>query len=261
MTMMDWEKLNAYVDRELDAVDAAGVAAAIARDPALAARVATIARLKAGAGAIEAPIDFPVMPTRTGGRARPGPKWRPIAIAASIAGLIAIAGAGFLSRASDPIDAVAATAAAERDWLSGGPAETPASGVQVAVETGASDRLPDLSPADLRLAYLAADPKSNGRSGLFAGYVGPHGCRLGLWIGRAPSDGAAPSAREFGDVMVRTWSSDGAAYALMSRGMDATRLDRFALVIAEIVRSDHRMTDDLRLALKDASHAGEACMG
>lgn len=44
---MSWERLNAYVDGELAPADAAAVASAVAQDPGLARRVATLARLKA----------------------------------------------------------------------------------------------------------------------------------------------------------------------------------------------------------------------
>ncbi|MFC7665261.1 anti-sigma factor family protein [Methylorubrum suomiense] len=45
---MRWETLNAYVDGELDAKDRRAVAETLARDPVLAARVATLTRLKQG---------------------------------------------------------------------------------------------------------------------------------------------------------------------------------------------------------------------
>lgn len=46
---MRWETLNAYVDGELDAQSRHEVAESLARDPVLAARVATLTRLKKGA--------------------------------------------------------------------------------------------------------------------------------------------------------------------------------------------------------------------
>ena len=45
---MRWETLNAYVDGELDAQSRHEVAESLARDPVLAARVATLTRLKQG---------------------------------------------------------------------------------------------------------------------------------------------------------------------------------------------------------------------
>ncbi|MFC3692542.1 anti-sigma factor [Chenggangzhangella methanolivorans] len=258
MTTIGWDEINAYVDRELDASASAAVAAAIARDPSLAARVATLSKLKAEAVGLPAPTEAPPFPARPAGR-RPVASWRPLALAASIALLLAAGAGAWLSRAPGA-DPLAATVAAERGWLAGATPEASGAGVRVAVETGASSSLPDLSAAELRLAYLAADPVSDGRRGLFAGYVGPHGCRLGLWIGRGAAR-SAPEAVDVGDVRVRRWSADGASYALMSRGMDPLRLDRFAAVIADLASPGRTLDDGLRIALKEASTSGGACTG
>ncbi|WP_020179902.1 hypothetical protein [Methylopila sp. M107] len=259
MTTIDWETLNAYVDRELAPADAARVAAAAARDPSIAARVASLAALKAGAAAVAAPDDAPEIPIPP--RKPYAVGWRPIAIAASVALLAAAGAATWPQRPHFDADPIVGAVAAERTWLTGAQTDAPAAGVRVAVAAGASDSLPDLSAADLRLAYLAADPAADRPRGLFAGYVGPKGCRLGLWIGPGEEAETLPAARDVGDVMVRSWSADGRAYALMSRGMDARRLDRFAAVVSEIARRGRRVDDGLRLALLDASRTGAACVG
>lgn len=260
MTTVDWEMLNAYVDRELAPADAARVAAAAARDPSIAARVASLSALKAGAASVPQPADSPPLPQLL--RAKTAIGWRPMAIAASVALLVAAGGATLLQRPRSGADPIAATIAAERAWLTGERTEMPASGgVTVAVAAGASDSLPDLSAAELKLAYLAADPVADARRGLFAGFLGPHGCRLGLWIGRSAGGDAQPTPRDVGDVRVRQWSDEGVAYALMSRGMDPERLDRFAGVIAEIVKGKHQLDDGLQVALQDAASTGAACSG
>lgn len=258
MTTVGWDEINAYVDRELDASTAASVAAAIARDPSLAARVATISKLKAESISLPVAEGAPAIPVRSRQR-RLAASWRPVAMAASIALLFAVGTAAWLLRASGA-DPLATTVAAERDWLSGATPEASGAGVRIAVQTGASDSLPDLSAAELRLAYLAADPVSDGRRGLFAGYVGPHGCRLGLWIGRGTGH-STPAAADVDDVRVRRWSADGASYALMSRGMDTSRLDRFAAVVADLASPGRTLDDGLRVALKEASVTGGACSG
>lgn len=260
MTTISWETLNAYVDRELDAPAAAEVAAAMAIDPSLAARVATISRLKAAASTMPAPEGAPVIPAGgRGARARFG--WRKIAAAASIALLVAAGGsAAWLAMAPDA-DPVSATIAAERGWLAGVVAEGARAGVRVSVDHSATDSLPDLSSAGLRLAYLATDPGSAAPRGLFAGYLGPNGCRLGLWIGRGSAAPVRPERRDLGDVGVRRWSAGGVDYALISRGMDARRLDGFATAVADLVGRPGGPDDRLRTALKDAAGTGAACIG
>jgi anti-sigma factor RsiW len=254
-----WDRINAYVDRELDAAEAAAVASAIARDPSLGARVATLSKLKAEAAGLPAPDGAPPVALCSGGGRRVT-RWRPLAMAAFVAFVFIVGGAAWLARAP-AADPLAATVAAERTWLSGATPETSGDGVRVAVETRANDTLPDLSAAGLRLAYLAAAPGSIDRRGVFAGYVGPNGCRLGLWVGHGTTGPAGLERVEVDGVGVRRWSADGARYALISRGMDARRLDRFAAIVADIVGRAEQPDERLRTALRDAAGVGAACAG
>jgi anti-sigma factor RsiW len=83
---ISWEVLNAYVDEELPPHAAAEVAAAVARDPSTAARVATLARLRSTVRALPVGEDAPspVLPGRArvfraGRRSLPHPSrlcWR-----------------------------------------------------------------------------------------------------------------------------------------------------------------------------------------
>lgn len=257
MKTIGWNELNAYVDRELGAADAAEVAAAIARDPSLAARVATLSRLKAETSATPAPEDVPLFAVPRASR-RPRSFWRPAAIAASIA-LLAAVGVGAWNMRAPVADPIAATVSAERAWLAGEGQAAPASGLQVAVTQAAEGGLPDLSAADLKLVYLATDPAAEGRRGVFAGYLGPRGCRLGLWIGRSGEEG--PAARDLGPVRVRTWSDGPRAYALMSRTVDLDRLTRMSVAVADLIHAGQRPDERLRLALRDAAKAGAPCVG
>ena len=55
--MIEFDKLNAYVDGELDAQESASVAQAIADDPGLARRVSSLTRLRSSvAEGLEAPV-------------------------------------------------------------------------------------------------------------------------------------------------------------------------------------------------------------
>ena len=260
MKTIGWDELNAYVDRELGAADAAEVAAAIARDPSLAARVATLSRLKAETVASSAPQDVPPLVIERFVRRRPLSRWKPAAIAASIA-LIAAVGVGAWSLRAPAVDPVAATVSAERAWLAGEGQSAAGPGLQVAVASVSEGGLPDLSSADLRLVYLAADPGAEGRRGVFAGYVGPRGCRLGLWIGRTAEGGRAAAGRDLDGVTIRTWSDGGRAFALMSRTVDPDRLTRISAVVADLVRAGPRADDRLRVALREAAKSGAPCVG
>lgn len=118
--------------------------------------------------------------------------------------------------------------------------------------------LPDLSAANLRLVFLSAEPVVQGH-GIFGGYVGAHGCRLGLSITPSRGGDTAIRASENSDAILRTWRSDGAEYALMSYSMDLDRLDRLALIVAELVRQRGPATDEQRIALRATETVGKAC--
>ncbi len=96
-----FEMLNAYVDGELDTAAAAEVARAVAEDPALAREVAALSRLRSAvAESIEAPpLSVPAPPSTSG---------RGMAIAASIAFVVFIAGSVLVSTLDRDVGA---------DWL------------------------------------------------------------------------------------------------------------------------------------------------
>ena len=83
-TKPSWEELNAYVDGELSATDAAAVARALADDKTLADAVATLSRLKAATQ--EGLEDFALPPTLSAHR-----PWRKTAMSAALAAVMLIA--------------------------------------------------------------------------------------------------------------------------------------------------------------------------
>lgn len=251
--MIDWEKLNAYADRELDDAAAAEVAAAAARNPAVAARVASLARLKAampqaanGLGAAPPwPARFPA--PRAGRRF-------PVALAASLAA--GAVGLALVLHGQQPVPAHprAGTLVEARQWLSGPLPQDAAGGIAVASGNGTRRRLPDLSPAGLRLAWL-----QGGAGGeMIAGYVGPHGCRLGLWIRSTPARALAEATT---GLEVSAWATSRDNYVLLSQGMDPVRFRRYAGAIAALTRQEGAPQDSLRIALEDAATVGHPCEG
>ncbi|MGO4172778.1 anti-sigma factor family protein [Bosea sp. TAF32] len=249
------DRLNAYVDDELSAEEAAEVAAAIACDPRLAERVATLSRLRAVARRLPpemAPPAF-MLPPRRRSRAV-----LPVAAALALAACI-----GFLAllsgSAKAPDGGLAAAMSAHRHWIAEGQPEMPERRVRVDLAAAQSGHLPDLRASGLELSYLSLDPTS-GNGGLLAGYRGPHGCRLGLWM--APHSGrwgATPVKSDRDELRIRAWSTVGADYALMSSGMDPARLDRLADVIANLIRQKLEPTDEQVAALRDVPNIGQPC--
>lgn len=256
---MSWEALNAYVDDELAPEAAADVAAAVARDPDLAARVASLSRLRATMRGLTPEASPPAL-------GLPARKRRlPARVAALAASLVVAAGLGaaiwaFTQKTPDARPLLTAIAA-HRAWLSDA---KPNRGGRLEVDMAGNGAgaLPDLSLASLTLVHLSLDPAIRQGGGVLAGYVGPNGCRIGLWI--APNQGAAqqqPVAQDRDGLMIRRWSGTEADYALLGRDIDSLRLDRIAALVARLTRMDAVVPRDQIAALDEARSVGPACTG
>lgn len=255
---LSWTTLNAYVDGELKPDVAAKVAAALADDREAAARVATLTKLRA---TVKAASPVPVPPPLVLPQARPPmTRWLPWTAAACFALLIGAASLGIAYRQS-PGSSLSAAVAAHQSWLAQSPASAaPRLGVELAgAEAGA---LPDLSLASLRLVHLSLDPAGRGGGGMLAGYVGPNGCRVGLWI--APVEEALPlhpAVQDRDGLAIRVWHDERASYAVLGRGIDAARLDGIAALVARITRDEPGVPREQVAVLAEARSVGPACLG
>jgi len=246
-----WETLNAYVDGELSPDDAATMAAAIAADKAMAARVATLTRLRAVSRGLAAPAKAEPLRRRQG--------WRPVALAASLAAMLVAGGLSWSLRPT-PGSGVTAAVAANETWLAAGLHPDAGGIMKAAAAASAGGALPDLSAAGLQLVYLSSQPFGADEA-IFAGYQGPHGCHLGLWKA-ASGSGTALSAltapRQAG-LSVHQWVAGDARYVLVGRGMNAQRFDRMAAVVEQLVLQGHSATPAQRIALEEAGRIGAPC--
>ena len=260
-----WDQLNAYVDGELVAAGRAEVATALAQDPDLAARVASLSRLKAaatqGATAHVAAAPPFVLPRPPAARSY-GVDRRWAALAAALV-LAIFSGAALLSRprASAPetadLDQAAAMHAA---WLDSSRTTSDTAGVQVQLGPRETVRVPDLTEAKLKLVYQSSVSGNSERPVVFLGYLGPNGCRLGFWIGRNAA-GAMSSLRRasIGELTGYVWARGKYEYALVAKGMDPMRLGSFATIVASIVERDHRLDEELVVALRTSAMMGGTC--
>ena len=234
---MRWETLNAYVDGELDAQSRHEVAESLVRDPVLAARVATLTRLKQG-------VKAAVVRPRLAPIARASLGW---ACAAALAVLV---GTGWLVTSSwPPADPARAAFTA---WNAAG---SPANDVRLA--SGFRGFPLDLGAAGFRLIYLSPD---NGWAGRLAGYEGRHVCRLALWSGPAPAQAGLEIEEGSRNLRLARWDSEGRHYVLLSKMVPA---ERFALLAeAAVLLTAPNMTDRLRIALDQATGLSEfPCAG
>lgn len=255
---ISWDLLNAYVDGELEPGQAAEVAGAIAADREMAAKVATLTHLRATMRALSPQEEAPafVLPET---RARPRP-WLHVAAALLIACGLGVAWFGLYR--TDPAESpLTAAVAAHRLWLAQGPAgQAPRLGVELAgVDV---DALPDLSLASLRLVHLSLDPSARRGGGVLAGYVGPNGCRVGLWI--APIDDslpARPTVQDRDGFAIRAWHGHHASYALIGQGIDPARLDGIAALVARLTEDERSIPREQIAALAEARSLRPPCVG
>ena len=252
-----WQRLNAYVDGELDPQARAHVAAEIAQDRELAVAAATLSQLKAATG--DAFADAPAIRVRAPDLTR-----RPAAIAAMAAGLCAAIALAWLAAApSLPAgldDAVSRHAA----WVSGD-TSPPVDPLVAPLLVGLARlerpvELPDLRDAGLQIVRIAAIDEPGTPPGLHVAYLGSRGCRVSLIVTRAGAQDA-PLRLQHGDMAIVRWSSEGLAYTLMSSGMPP---ERFALIVAaaeEAVRRHAPVPEPVREALRRDREGTQPCVG
>lgn len=257
-----WAMLNGYVDGELTPDAAAEVAARLAVDREAAAQVATLTRLRAAvrtaaAGEPAPPFDLP----RALPQARPRRPSRAALVAAALVAISAGLAAIGLTLLPAPPAPLSNAIAAHRLWLSQ-PAQARMPAAEVALAGADLGKLPDLSLASLTLAHLALDLSGPSGGGMLAGYVGPNGCRVGLWI--APVDQALPvrpALRDRDGLAIRAWRGPHASYALLGQGIDTARLDGIAALVARLTGGERALPDDQVAALAEARGKRPACLG
>lgn len=243
MTRPKWQDLNAYVDGELPADAAAEVARAVAADWKLAERVAALAQLRAAVGQALAvnPSEIPPLhlPIRAASSRRRNPgQLFAYAAASLLVVLVGLASLWAISQRDAAQVWLAAAQARHQEWLANEPDPIPIDEGSVAVTAshGALERVPDLAFARLRLAHVAIDA-SGQKPGLFVGYVGVNGCRLGLWIAPA-AEGLTADLTEYRERNLTsfTWRVGSTGYAVLAADMDERRLAAIARHLEQMTR-------------------------
>ena len=266
----DWQTLNAYVDGELSAAEAAEVARALANDRALADRVASLTRLKAKVqdmGTVQSRGEAAEIALPTPRRRH----WRPAALAASLALALGLAASLVPWQGSDRPAWVVQARAGHEAWNmdEDRPGAAPVAGGVVLAALGQlgpdgylKAYLPDLSAARLTLTRLEIVSLLDGRGeALHAGYRGTRGCKVSLLI---LADGAAlPAAlTRYDDRALRTyaWRTGGHGYLLVAEGMDEARLAMIAETVHRATLEYSPFDEETRTALRESRERSKACL-
>lgn len=239
-------RLNAFVDGELPAADAALVAEAVAADPALARRVLRLHQMKgalAGLGEERAlPPMPPVPPVPTPGRVRRG---RLPALSAAAA-LVALA---LLMLASAPVSAPSEAAPepprlVQHDrWLAVSPADALALDLPDAWQWMA----PIMQASRLQLVHLARLEAET-----HFGFKGPNACRVSLFVTQSDAPAQALSLTLSDAVQQAHWQVHGLTFQMVARDMAPARFATVATGLHEGSEA-HAGTPEMRLALMQSA--------
>jgi hypothetical protein len=198
---------------------------------------------------------------------RPAPvprqrRWPAVAAACAAVMLTGLAALWQLLPGAEPGDAWRnRAAAAYQCWAAAGANAPEQQPVRIDLQGIEAGQVPDLSAAKLSLVHVSIAPAGQA-SGLFLGYRGIHGCRLGLWIGAADAAvGDQPMKIAVGTLDGYAWRVETTTYALMSGGMDPARLEKFAEAVSRITRQQQRLDDPARIALRETTAIGAPCAG
>ncbi len=255
----EFEKLNAYVDGELDSVETADVASAIAGNPRLAQQVAALTRLRSAViDAAETPkIDLLQAPAKWKG---PGRRM----LAAGIAFLIFSAGSMlFFSFDDRPTQLrwfeVAAT------FLENWPDKPDRNALPMAglrpVGSPARAYVPNLSAAKLTINHVAERTDSPMGALTVIGYRGTRGCRVILAV--FADGGSFPIERTLvrkEDIRAYAWRAGRWGYAIIADGMDVPRFSLIAKTAHEITLRRQPADTETRVALGESRRRSVPCL-
>ncbi len=228
-------QLNAFVDGELPAAEAAQVAAAIAADPELAQSAARLHRIKAALGSACADLPLPATPQP----ARRG-SFAPARLAAcfGLAAMVLLLVASVPGSAPNlPVRELPRLAHHDQ-WLAHAGAQT-----ELALPAGAEWMEPVMSASGLQLVHYEQGPERT-----HFGFKGPNACRLSLFVSAPDRIVASLQMALSDEIQHAHWHSGGYAFEMIARDMATAR---FATVAAGLQQGSRAHEDDagLRVAL------------
>lgn len=241
-------QMNAFVDGELPPSEATRIAEAIATDPALARRVATLYRIKAGVAGIGDALPVPQLeprPQPAPGRA--ATRRRGAAAALLGAGAVAAAAALWLVAVPQHLPAPSPPAQPAPDagamawhdhWLA-----TPAPRTPLDLPETAQWMAPILQASGLQLVHVAQRDRI-----AHLGFRGPNSCQVSLVIAPTDSPDAPLHMTLAQDVQRAHWQAGGVAFDLVARDMAQARFATLASGLSQ-AGQDREADTTMRIAL------------
>lgn len=244
------ELLNAYVDGELDADEAARLAQAAAASPELARRISTLHHLRAGVASLVSEnlvLGLPPVPAND----RSGPML-PLRAGLRAAALVLAAGAGLWfwqgqgERA--PADALAQIVGSHDDWRN-------SLALADTRQTQAPEWIVSLMQATgLRLVHAGPERLADGSDVLHFAFIGENSCKISLFEMPQPH-AVLPAAFEInasGQLQTAFWQAHGRGYAMVARSMDMARFATIAHSIHAATEARHADQSQLLAAMEAA---------
>lgn len=264
---VDWERLNAYVDGELDPQARADVAAAVAARPDLAAQVAILTRLKA---AMDDTLEEVAWKDVISKRVSLWPErpWRHVAAAVLLAAIAIAAATMFEWHGADNRMAWLAPPIAAHDaWVMSGETGFAGGGAGDMLvgfaALGGKIELPNLSAGKLTISGARFVAAGRDRPpAVHVAYSGTRGCRVTLWITLAPTElGSDLKLYESAlPYRVYGWRAGSLAYALVS-GVDPARLEVIARIARKVTLERAQPNDEMTTALRRSRAESPPCSG
>ena len=252
------ERINAFLDGELDHKAQARLMDDVAADPALARELSVLSRLKA---ALDESVDCSDLNLEIPAQRKPRRAlWTSLAVAAGLVLMLA-GGALWQSGSSSGGDVPIYWAVkAHRSWNAPYPKES--SPVLRPASVRADAIVPDLSANGLVVSYVGTQAWRQGVDALLVGYRGTRGCKVTLLVLPSASsrDLAAEGVRfETKGVIAAAWTTGMLDYFVLAESMAGPR---FRLVAASIRKAsmEHLPFDSrTRLALAESRRASLPC--
>jgi hypothetical protein len=251
---LSFELLNAYVDGELAAADAAFVARRVAEDARTARRVAALQELRAGVAGLAA--DVVMLPESSHAVPARAPRRRHLGALSAAAALLAVMlGTGWWAlerhapQQAQGDAALAQLVERHSQW------RRSAGELRIPVDVAVPRTTALMAATGLQLVHEETLVLADGSAVRHSGYLGANGCRLSLFElphTRPESATGMLEVSQSDDLLTAIWQGRDRRYVMVARNMDNVRFATIASSIKAATEAVPADEADLIAALEGA---------